>query len=668
MQLPQLFDLVPDALIVVNDRGQIVLANRQAELLFGYPPEGLSGLVLEALMPEGARERHRGHRAAYMANPRIRPMGGVSSMALIGQRLDGQQFPVEIALSPLKSDEGLHFLASVRDISETQRARQVIVRARYDALVARIGQLALESADESVVIEELPALLADALNVDAVAVLFVHPERNALEIQASVGFGEDTTPMPITEGVLAQTVAEGRPLIVDDLAEQIPGETGWPINADAGGSLALMPISGRDRALGALLARASEPRSFDHDAQHLLRSVANLLATLVLRRRTEEQLAHSQRLDAVGQLTGGVAHDFNNLLTILSGNLQLLEIECGEQSGAQELIASAQRSVARGVELTAKLLAFARRQRLSPRAVRAQILLQDLERMLRGTLGDAIRLQIECADDVPAAHVDESQLDTALLNLALNARDAMPRGGEINITASERWIAADDASPELSSGHFVVFSVTDTGRGMTPETAARAAEPFFTTKAVGHGTGLGLSMVHGFVHQSGGYLRIDSRLGYGTRVELYVPVAPTTEIATPGEPGHATGKPAAGNGETILVVEDNLEVRNVAATFLRSQGYLVHAVASAGDALQQLRDDPGIALLFSDVMLGSGLNGDELARAARKLNPKLAVLLTTGYENVANEFPAGESFELLRKPYRHEQLAAMIRRQLDRNR
>jgi PAS domain S-box-containing protein len=666
MEIAQLFEIVPDALIVVDDSGRIVRANRQAEQLFGYAPSALTGLELEALIPEGARDRHRGHRAGYMSSPRTRPMGGSSNLSLIGQRLDGQQFPVEIALSPVNIDVGLCYLASVRDISETHRARQVVVRARHDALVARIGQLALEAADERLMIDELPALLAEALNVEAVGVLFLHPERGDVELLASVGLGDRGASLDMPDGALKRALSDGVPLIIEDLSVQAPDELSWLIPTDFSGSLAMMPLQGRDRALGALFARSSEPRRFDHDALHLLRSVANLLAALVLRRRTEEQLAHSQRLDAVGQLTGGVAHDFNNLLTILSGNLQLLEIECEDRPEANELIASAQRSVARGAELTAKLLAFARRQRLSPRAVRAQTLLHELERMLRGTLGDAIRLQVECGEDVPPAHVDATQLDTALLNLALNARDAMPRGGEISIQASERWIAVDEAGPELLAGHYVVFTVTDTGRGMSPETVTRAAEPFFTTKAVGHGTGLGLSMVHGFVHQSGGHLRIDSRLGYGTRVELYLPVAPSTAVETTAHSDPAFARSTAGQGETLLVVEDNTEVRNVAAAFLRAQGYRVLSVAGAEQALRHLQDDPAIALLFSDVMLGRGLNGEELARAARKIKPGLAVLLTTGYENVANEFPAGESFELLRKPYRHEQLAAMIRRQLDR--
>jgi PAS domain S-box-containing protein len=441
--LPALFEAVPDALVVVDGSGRIVMANGHAERLFGHPPGGMAGLEIEALMPEGVRQRHHHHRDGYMAAPRVRPMGG-SGQALVGQRLNGEQFPVEIALSPIESPEGMRFLASVRDISETQRARQALVRARYDAAVARIGQRALESADEGDLVGSLPRLLAEALEVPAVALVFLSRERagepGEIEVRAAHGF--DANLLAATLGadaagsVLGRALREGRQQVVDDLAEDAPALPGL-----LGGSAALVPLLDRDRPMGALVAFARQPRRFDHDALHLLGSVANMLAALLQRRHTEEQLAHSQRLDAVGQLTGGIAHDFNNLLTIISGSLQLLEIELGDNPGAADLIASALRSVTRGAELTTKLLAFARKQRLTPAAVDPVALLRDIEAMLRRTLGESIQLRIDVPATLPAAHADASHLDTALVNLALNARDAMPRGGEIVLSARERVVA-----------------------------------------------------------------------------------------------------------------------------------------------------------------------------------------------------------------------------------
>lgn len=646
----QLFETVPDALIVVDDGGRIVMANQQAERLFGYARQELIGRAVEDLMPHAARERHHRHRFDYMTAPRIRPMGG-SGMALVGERKDGTQFPVEIALSPLDTDQGRRYLASVRDISETQRARQALTRARYDALVARIGQQALESTDEGSVVAGLPALLARELDIKAVAVAMLR-EPGEVQIVSSVGTGPGgLDPEPLQHA--AALIARAQAFVADDAARIEPP---LPLFADAG-SGALVPLLDRDRPMGALIAWSAQPHRFDHDTLHLLQSTANLLAALLQRRRTEEQLAHSQRLDAIGQLTGGIAHDFNNLLTVMSGSLQLLEMECGDQPGAGELISSALRSANRGAELTSKLLAFARRQRLSPRAVDPAQLLRDVELMLRRTLGDTIRLRVDCPDGLPPAYADASQLDTALINLALNARDAMPRGGDITLSVEERQVPADSARPDLHPGHFVVFTVADTGMGMTPETLARAVEPFYTTKGAGRGSGLGLSMVYGFVEQSGGNFHIDSRLGYGTRVELALPAAPAPVAqAEQSRPGISSGQ-----GEWVLVVEDEPEVRNIAAAFVRSLGYRVHAVPDAESALALLDEEPAIGLLFSDVMLGAGLDGMALARIARDRRPGLAVLLTSGYE--ANADVAGDRpFELLRKPYQREQLGAALQR------
>lgn len=661
-----LFEAVPDALIVVDSDGRIVQANRQAERLFGYPPGGLNQIAVELLIPQDARERHHAHRAHYMAHPHVRPMG-VTGQSLIGQRLDGAQFPVEIALSPIDGDQGPRYLASVRDISESQRARQALVRARYDALAARIGQLALEAPDESGVVDHVPAMLAAALDTQAVAIVFVSSDRQAVETRASVGLepalADGRSPIGFDEPALLEAIAAGETLVVDDLARAAETANRFPVESPQAGSGVLLPLSDLGRPMGALLVVSTKPRHFDHDALHLLQSVANLIAAFVQRRRTEEQLAHSQRLDAVGQLTGGIAHDFNNLLTVMSGSLQLLEMECEDKPEARELIASALRSVGRGAELTSKLLAFARRQRLMPHAVDAPALLRDVESMLKRTLGESIRLHVHCEDGLPAAYVDPTQLDAALVNLALNARDAMPRGGEIAIEACSHRIGDEALPSELSAGHYVRISVTDTGRGMGPETLARAMEPFFTTKEAGRGSGLGLSMVYGFAKQSGGHLRIGSSLGYGTRVDLFVPAAQAA--ATPAAPANPAS--VEGEGETVLVVEDDEAVRNIAVAFLRSSGYRVLAVDSAEAALRQLADGEPISALFSDVMLGDGMNGKELALKARQLRPDLPVLLTSGYETDApgERGAPVEGVELLRKPYRREQLSAAIGRALD---
>jgi PAS domain S-box-containing protein len=645
---PQLFESVPDALVIVDRDGRIRRANGNAERLFGFESGAMLGLPIEELVPAEARTRHRAHRDDYMNQPRVRPMGS-GGMTLVGQRRDGRQFPVEIALSPIETEEGLHYLASVRDISETLLARQALSRARYDAVVARIGQVALADTGESV-LELLSGWLAGAIQFPTVGICLMHGEdarvRHAVGPEGHLALDGAWT--AAKEGPFQRALASGQPSVKDD-------PEGWPPGTASG---VIQPLMDRDQAIGALVALSDQPRVVDRDVLQMLQTVGSIVSSHMLRRRTEEQLAHAQRLDAIGQLTGGIAHDFNNLLTVVMGSLQLLDFEYDAQPGAREVIASALRSVERGAELTSKLLAFARRQHLSPRAVHPASLLGDLELLLRGTLGDNIRLQVDCAPDLPSTYADPSQLDSALVNLALNARDALPDGGHIVIDASERWIDPANAQPDLRPGHYIVFSVADDGHGMSADVLEHACEPFFTTKAIGRGSGLGLSMVYGFIKQSGGHLGIESAPGCGTRIELLLPVAPKVD----GEGRKASEGPVGGFG-TVLVVEDEASVLEIATSFLRSLGYEVIAVDSAVAALERLAGNEPISLIFSDVMLGGGMNGIELAEAARTLRPQLGVLLTSGYA-ADSSIDFSHPFELLRKPYRREALAQAIRRNL----
>jgi CheY-like chemotaxis protein len=322
------------------------------------------------------------------------------------------------------------------------------------------------------------------------------------------------------------------------------------------------------------------------------------------------------------------------------------------------------RAVARGSGLTRKLLAFAGRQRLNPQAIDPRKLVNELGPILSRTLGETISVEVECAGHLPSVFVDPGELDTALLNLALNARDAMPRGGTLHLSVHEHTVGSSEGGSNLAPGSYVVFTVSDTGLGMTPEVLARAFEPFFTTKDMGRGSGLGLSMVYGFVKQSGGHLTADSRLGYGTRIELLLPaVRPAQTQAQPADIPAATG---SGGRETILVVEDEAEVRAVALAFLRSLGYATLDAPDGEVALGMLNEHPEVSLLFTDVILGSGMNGNELVRAAQRLRPNLPALLTSGYEAPETEADAAApKTALLRKPYQRQELALAIRAAID---
>jgi len=640
-----LFDTAPDATIVADRDGRIVLANAQADALFGYPAGALAGQPVEVLLPVALRGGHQAHRERFMANPRMRPMG--AGFELVGVRADGSEFPVEISLSPVGDGTRTLYAASIRDIAETQRARQALARARYDAVVAHAGRSALESRAYDDLLRRIPGMVAGALGIDGVAVLLAGAQRGELVLRADLGL-----PAALLDRLpaLLATPPGG------DIAERTPA---LREAAAAHGlrDVALVALHGRFGTSGALLAFATPERAFDRDQRHFLQSIANLLSAAVQRSHGEEQLAHAQRLEAIGQLTGGVAHDFNNLLTVISGNLQLLQ-DGFDGAEREQIIQSAQRAVGNGAALTRKLLAFARRQRLTPRTIALHEWLGDLHPLLKRTLGEAISVSIRCPPALPAVYADAGELDAALVNLALNARDAMPRGGDLSIEVDEARIDGAREIAELAPGHYVTITVSDTGVGMPGDVLARALEPFFTTKGSGKGSGLGLSMVYGFVRQSGGSMTIASELGYGTRIVLYLPVA---AAATPAPSGD--GAPARRGGRTVLVVEDEPDVRNIAVAFVRALGHATRVAADAEEALAILREDASIDLVFTDVVLGSGLNGIELAREARGLRPGLPVLLTSGYERTG-EGGDDASLPLLRKPYQRDALGAAIERLL----
>jgi PAS domain S-box-containing protein len=672
MMLGIWFGIAPDAMIAVDQEGTIVLVNAQAERMFGYQPGTLRGLSLEVLVPEALRQAHRTHRHDYMAAPRTRPMG--IGYELAGLKRNGQTFPLEIGLSSIATDQGVVAIASVRDISETRRVREALERAQRAPYIASISRLALESPDYELAIRRILELTVAALELPAAAIFATDWRHDAFHIRASTGLSEQTSRtvrsiLGNADSLRSAFDARKHDVITFDVLQDGSWEA---IRADLSRAgfhdAALVPLFIRQEALGFLLALASAPRSFDENKVNFLQSIAGLLTSAMQRSRTEEQLAHAQRLDAIGQLTGGVAHDFNNLLTVVSGNLQLLEAELPDRQDLQDIIGSALRAVDRGSGLTRRLLSFARRQPLRPRAVVPQPLLQELGLMLRRTLGEAIHMQVKCAVDVPDLYADPNELDTALVNLALNARDAMPRGGRLDISAREIVPDHDFNEWKLPPGRYVAIAVSDTGTGMSPDALAHVFEPFFTTKGSGKGSGLGLSMVYGFAAQSGGTVTVDSRLGYGTRVELVLPAA-TAAPAPAMAPGDAQTGQADGNPEheTILVVEDETDVRTIATRFLGAVGYNVIAVASAREALDLLIARSEVDLLFSDVVLGSGMDGTELAREAHRIRPELPILLASGHfgRGDPGHDDSGEAFELLRKPYRREQLTGAIRRLLD---
>jgi PAS domain S-box-containing protein len=429
--------------------------------------------------------------------------------------------------------------------------------------------------------------------------------------------------------------ANGKPARALKIAEEQGRyeEEGWRVRKDGSffwASIVIDPIREDGRLLGfAKITRdITERREASLKLEHM-----------------QKQLAESQKLDALGQLTGGVAHDFNNLLMVIGGNAQVLKKYAGDEKSrrAVEAIEAAAR---RGAGLTSQLLTFARRQNVNPQTVRLNERIDAVRQVLNMGVGGAVQLTTDVMDDLWPIKVDIAELETALVNLVINARDAMPDGGAIRISAEN--VRLDD---EAHTGDFVAIRVSDSGTGIPPDVLQKVFEPFFTTKAVGKGTGLGLSQVHGFAYQAGGLVALASELGEGTTVTISLP-RDKAGIVSARSPGAAS----SGSG-TILLVEDNPDVATATAGLLEQLGYAVRWVSNAEEALDEI-DADGIDLVFSDIVMPGRMDGLALAQAIREKHPRLPILLATGYSDTLRKVSLG--FQILRKPYEIHELSQAL--------
>ncbi len=432
------------------------------------------------------------------------------------------------------------------------------------------------------------------------------------------------------------------------------------------------PILCDGHAAGRIEVGYAGPLITDDDAtiflaeeDEMLGAVAAHICRMIEERALSGQLLQAERLTAVGELTGGLAHDFNNLLTVIIGSAEDLRDRLAEPSFDRNLAEMVLQAAQRGADLTRQLLAFARRQALAPRPTDVPRLIMGMETILRRSLGEQVQLRLHRDTGLKPALVDPGQLEHAILNLCINARDAMPQGGRLSIDIANALLApgVQGWEAEMVEGDYLRIAVSDTGSGMTGEVMARAFEPFFTTKDVGQGSGLGLSMVFGFVRQSHGYVRLASEPGQGTTVTLHLPC-----FGAPGElPPPPVRQPGRGGSERILAVEDDDLLRSNVAAQLRTLGYAVTVAANGPEALRILYDDSDYDLLFTDIIMPEGMNGIDLAREALTINDRLRVLFTSGYPEatIIRQGRIDEAVNLLQKPYRRKELAERLRALLD---
>jgi PAS domain S-box-containing protein len=410
--------------------------------------------------------------------------------------------------------------------------------------------------------------------------------------------------------------------------------------------------------------------------RELTEANAKLVTAMAERERAEAMLRHAQKMEAVGQLTIGIAHDFNNLLAVLGGNLELFLTRTSD-AWLIRRVEAGQRAVERGTRLTRQLLAFSRRQSLQPYAMSVNALLLDIEPLVRSSIGGGIRLAFAPGEALAQCLVDSTELQASILNLAKNAKDAMPGGGTLTITTAEAELdgIADGGAGPIRGGRYLLITVTDTGHGMPPEVRDRAFDPFFTTKEVGKGTGLGLSQVYGFIRQSGGHVTIESAPDTGTSVRLYLPrieataTAPALQATGPKPLATATDPESQAKGprvRRVLVVEDDHDVRELLVEELESLGYLVSAAESGPKALILLDGGLTVDVVVSDVVMPDGMSGFQLVREIRRRLPGLAIVLTSGMTAMAGVADAAtQDLPILRKPYRGDDLSQAIETALD---
>jgi signal transduction histidine kinase len=575
---------------------------------------------------------------------------------------------------------------------QVQATGELEYRLRQQALLAELGRRALAADNLDQLLQEAARLVALGLETSFCKILEYLPDKGTLMVRAGVGWEDHVIGVATVGADLSSPAGyalhTGKPVIANDLAKERRFRTPR-----------LLRRHGIQRAINVILSTGGKPfgvleadsevggASTDHDID-FLQGGANLLgvaierhqdaaalrqlnetleqrvaAEVAERRQAEQALQAAQKMEAVGQLTGGVAHDFNNLLMVIRGNLQLIAAAIKGDERLERLIDAAEKGVERGEKLTSQLLAFARKQALRPQLCNVNSLLREFDILAGRMLGDAVELAIELDPAIRTCEIDSTQFTSALLNLVANAGDAMTTRGKVIIRTSN--VVFDDgalpAAAEGKSGAFVVVSVQDNGSGMTPDVVARAAEPFFTTKEVGKGTGLGLSQVYGFAKQSDGFLSIESQPEMGTTVSLYLPRVEGSEVATNTPAEEA---PVGGN-ETILVVEDDDGVRGVAVEALSSCGYRTREARSGTEALDVLKGE-AIDLILTDAIM-PGMSGAELIVEARRLRPGLKLLLTSGYSVI--ETPLADiaaNVPLLKKPYDLSELYNMIREVLDR--
>jgi len=631
--------IVDYAIFLLDADGMVRSWNKGAERLKGYVADEIIGKSFSTFYTPEDRERDLPKKALATA-------AATGRFASEGWRVrkDGTRFWALVVLDAIRAEDGglIGFAKVTRDITERQQAHNDLLESerRYRRLIEAVVDYAIFQLDSSGHVA--------TWNPGAERIKGYRPEE-IIGRHFSTFYTPEELEKEVPKKALAEAAEKGR----------FEAE-GWRMRKDGTRFWASVVIDRITDESGAIIGFAKITRDLTErkQAQDELQ-------------RVQEQLAASQKLEAIGQLSGGIAHDFNNLLMIVLGNLENAE-RSSRNVGAPNLhraLANAKRGAQRAAALTSRLLAFSRRQALDPKPININSFLSGLQEFLQRTLGERIEVQTVGGAGLWQIEADLNHLESTIVNLAINARDAMPNGGKLTIEATN--VSADEdysrANPEVIAGQYVVICVSDTGSGMTPEVVDHAFEPFFTTKELGQGTGLGLSQVYGFVKQSGGHVKIYSEIGEGTSIRMYFPRY-TGNHPQPASDDDSDLASEGSSVEAILVVEDDPDLRGYVSDVLRDLNYRVLSASSAQAALTILmQENQRVDLLLTDVVM-PGVNGRELGRRAQEIRPDLRILYMTGYSRnaVVHHGRLDEGVDLLEKPVTQAKLALKVREILDR--
>ncbi|HUA93836.1 MAG TPA: PAS domain S-box protein [Terracidiphilus sp.] len=623
-RLAGILDSAMDAIIAIDEQQRIVLFNGAAERMFLCSRESALAQPIERFMPERFRLSHAGHiRNFGETGLTNRAMGELGSLWAL--RSNGEEFQIEASISQVKSHGRKLFTVILRDVTDRMWAEEKLRQSEERfAKAFRSSPLAIALST-----------VCDGRYVDVNEAFL-----NMLGYSAGEVVGRTEAELEIwviadQRAELFEKLRQSSRVVLFEAQLRTKGGTARTVN------LAVEPL--------------------------LLDGIDCILVTgsdITETKNLERQLHQSLKMEALGQLTGGIAHDFNNLLGVVIGNLDLLERMVAWNEAAVKRVQAAQRAAVRGAELTRRLLAFSRKEQLNPEAVAMEDAIRDVVELASRTIGPEIRISMQCDANLPPVFVDAAGLETALLNLALNARDAMPKGGLLILRAHLADLTGANAlvqAGELKPDKYVRITVSDSGDGMPREVLDRAFEPFFTTKPREKGTGLGLAMVYGFIKQTGGAIRLYSEVGFGTTVTLYLPLA----TGQPEEaPAFAFAEQQERRGGTALLVDDEADLLEIADAYLAELGYTVIRAGNGAEALAELERAGQVDLLVTDIIMPGKMNGIELAHRVRELRPEIKIIFTSGFpaEALAERSGKPEGGPLLHKPYQRAEFADIVRR------